>query len=37
MLKFLFVSMGLGGESGKTKAGWGAVEEKKSESEGQTE
>ena len=37
VLKFLFVSMGLGGESGKTKAGWGGVEEKKSESEGQTE
>ena len=37
VLKFLFVSMGLGGESGKTKAGWGGVGEKKSESEGQIE
>lgn len=37
MLKFLFVSMGLGGESGRDKDGWGGVEEKKSESEGQIE
>lgn len=37
MLKFLFVSMGLGGESGRDKDGWGGVGEKKSESEGQSE
>lgn len=37
MLKFLFVSMGLGGESGRTKGGWGGMGEKKSESEGQIE
>lgn len=37
MLKFLFVSMGLGGESGRDQDGWGGVGEKKSESEGQNE